>query len=111
MAGRWSSADHAGPGRTATVFSDEPGHLGVDTWDVVDQRVVSHHVGFAPDGGGRAHLFRSPHRYIWPAALDLMARLAGLELESRHGDWTGAPFTAESTSHVSVYRQAAGPVG
>jgi hypothetical protein len=25
-------------------------------------------------------------------------------LESRHADWTGAEFTAESPSHVSVYR-------
>ena len=47
-----------------------------------------------------------PHRYIWPAELDLMAQLAGFELESRHADWTGAEFTAESRSHVSVYRTA-----
>ena len=38
---------------------------------------------------GRRELFRSPHRYIWPAELDLMARLAGFELESRHADWAG----------------------
>jgi hypothetical protein len=25
-------------------------------------------------------------------------------LESRHDDWTGAEFTADSRSHVSVYR-------
>ena len=41
---------------------------------------------------------------IWPAELDLMAQLAGFELESRHADWSGAEFTAESRSHVSVYR-------
>ena len=33
-----------------------------------------------------------------------MGQLAGFELESRHADWSGAPFTAESPSHVSVYR-------
>jgi SAM-dependent methyltransferase len=38
--------------------------------------------------------------------LDLMAELAGLELENRWGDWKGGPFTAESTLHVSVYRKA-----
>jgi hypothetical protein len=37
-----------------------------------------------------------------------MAQLAGFSLESRHADWSGAPFTAESTSHVSVYRLASG---
>jgi hypothetical protein len=40
------------------------------------------------------------------AELDLMAQLAGLELETRHADWSGSEFTAESRSHVSVYRLA-----
>jgi SAM-dependent methyltransferase len=90
------------PGRQATVFAAEPGYIGLDTYDVLHQRVVSHHFSFGDDE--RAELFRSPHRYIWPAELDLMAQLAGFELESRHADWAGAEFTAESRSHVSVYR-------
>jgi hypothetical protein len=65
---------------------------------------VSHHFRF--DETRQARLFRSPHRYIWPAELDLMAQLAGLELETRNADWTGHEFTAESPSHVSVYRTA-----
>lgn len=32
--------------------------------------------------------------------------LAGFELESRHADWSRSDFTAESRSHVSVYRIA-----
>jgi len=36
--------------------------------------------------------------------MDLMAQLAGLELEARWGDWHEAPFTATSAYHVSVYR-------
>ena len=90
------------PGQQATVFSREPGYLGVDTYDVLAQRIVSHHFRFGE--GTQAQLFRSPHRYIWPAELDLMAQLAGFELETRHADWAGAEFTAESPSHVSVYR-------
>jgi SAM-dependent methyltransferase len=43
-------------------------------------------------------------RYAWPSEIDLMARLAGLELTERWGGWSGQPFTRESTSHVSVYR-------
>jgi len=90
------------PGQQATVFASEPGYIGLDTYDVLNQRIVSHHFSF---GDGReARLFRSPHRYIWPSELDLMAQLAGFELESRHADWAGAEFTAESRSHVSVYR-------
>lgn len=90
------------PGRDATVFQSSPGYLGIDTYDVLAQLVVSHHVRF---GAGRdARLARTPHRYVWPSELDLMAQLAGFELESRHADWVGSAFTAHSPSHVSVYR-------
>ncbi|MBO0898689.1 class I SAM-dependent methyltransferase [Cellulomonas sp. zg-ZUI22] len=90
------------PGVGATVWHEEPGYLGIDTYDVLEQRLVSHHVRFGE--GSDAQLFRSPHRYVWPAELDLMGQLAGFGLESRHADWSGAAFTAGSTSHVSVYR-------
>ncbi len=89
------------PGQDAVVFRSTPGYLGLDTYDVLHQHLVSHHFTF--DESTRARVFRSPHRYVWPAELDLMAQLAGFELETRHADWTGAEFTAESTSHVSVY--------
>ena len=90
------------PGQDAVVFHTEAGYIGLDTYDPLRQLVVSHHVRF--DESGQARVFRSPHRYVWPAELDLMAQLAGFELESRHADWAGAEFTAESRSHVSVYR-------
>jgi SAM-dependent methyltransferase len=90
------------PGQDAAVFASEPGYLGVDTYDVLCQHLVSHHFTFAD--GREARVDRSPHRYIWPAELDLMGELAGFELESRHADWAGAELTADSTSHVSVYR-------
>ncbi|GIE93369.1 class I SAM-dependent DNA methyltransferase [Paractinoplanes rishiriensis] len=90
------------PGQRAIVEHVEPGYIGLDTVDPLRQLVVSHHFRFGE--GREAHLFRSPHRYIWPAELDLMARLAGFTLETRHADWSGAEFTAESRSHVSVYR-------
>lgn len=90
------------PGQLATVCQAEPGYIGLDTYDVLQQRVVSHHFRFGD--GTDATLFRSPHRYIWPAELDLMATLAGFELESRQANWAGAEFSAESRSHVSVYR-------
>ncbi|MFR9780521.1 class I SAM-dependent methyltransferase [Micromonospora sp. MS34] len=90
------------PGQQATVWHVEPGYIGLDTYDVLHQRAVSYHFRFGE--GTEARLSRSPHRYIWPAELDLMAQLAGFELESRHADWSGAEFTADSRSHVSVYR-------
>ncbi|MDW6059222.1 class I SAM-dependent methyltransferase [Streptomyces sp. FXJ1.4098] len=90
------------PGQQAVVWQSEAGYIGLDTYDVLRQHVVSHHFRFGE--GREARLFRSPHRYVWPTELDLMAQLAGFELESRHADWQGAEFTADSRSHVSVYR-------
>jgi SAM-dependent methyltransferase len=97
------------PGQRATVFHTEPGYIGVDTYDALTQQLVSHHFRF--DDDGRTRLGRSPHRYVWPSELDLMAQLAGFELETRHADWSGAPFTAESEGHVSVYRLRSGDDG
>lgn len=93
------------PGRDAAVFETGPGRIGLDTYDVVTQRMVSHHLRFAEGHGeSDARLFRSRHRYVWPAELDLMARLAGLALEHRWAGWSREPFTGGSESHVSVYR-------
>lgn len=91
------------PGVGATVWLNEPGYVGLDTYDVLHQRVVSHHFRF--DEGRQADHGWTPHRYIWPAELDLMAQLAGFTLESRDADWSGGEFTADSRSHVSVYRR------
>jgi SAM-dependent methyltransferase len=94
------------PGAEGTVWHRGPGYIGLDTYDVLHQQVVSHHFRFDETGGRQARLGRSPHRYVWPAELDLMARLAGFGLETRHADWEGGEFTADSRSHVSVYRLA-----
>lgn len=95
------------PGQQATVWRCEPGYIGLDTYDTLRQHIVSYHFHF--DDSQNARLYRGPHRYIWPAELDLMAQLAGFELESRHADWSGSEFTAESSSHVSVYRIPSSP--
>ncbi len=44
-------------------------------------------------------------RYAWPAELDLMARLAGLELAERIENYLSAPFLATSQYHISIYRK------
>ena len=90
------------PGQEGALFAAEDGYIGLDTYDVARQHLVSHHFRFGERR--EARLLRSRHRYVWPAELDLMARLTGFVLESRHADWEGAAFTSESRSHVSVYR-------
>lgn len=91
------------PGHDAVVFAHAPGYVGYDRYDdLVAQHAVSHH--FVADGSGAREL-RTPFRYVWPSELDLMARLAGLELVDRWADWERSPFTADSPSHVSIWRR------
>jgi SAM-dependent methyltransferase len=90
------------PGETVRPFSVTPAHLGFDEIDVATQRLTSHHY-FVSEG--RMEVVTMPFRYVWPSELDLMARLAGLSLRERWGDWSREPFTADSTSHVSVWQK------
>jgi hypothetical protein len=85
-------------------FHVSPGYLGVDEFDVANQGLVSHHWRV---GDGGADVQSVPFRYVWPAELDLMARLAGMTLAERFGGWRGEPFTGESEMHVSVWRKPA----
>lgn len=54
-----------------------------------------------------ARLAPAMERYAWPAELDLMARLAGMRLRERWGDWTRGPFTGAAYSHISLYERGA----
>jgi hypothetical protein len=53
--------------------------------------------------GSGVRLIPLAMRYAWPAEMDLMARVAGLELRERWADWDRSPFTAKSGKHVSIY--------
>ncbi len=46
-----------------------------------------------------------PFRYVWPAELDLMAQLAGMELRERWAGWERERFTSDSRQHVSVWEK------
>jgi SAM-dependent methyltransferase len=89
---------------TVRPFDVSPTHLGFDEIDVATQQFVSHHYLIE---AGRTRVLSMPFRYVWPSELDLMARLAGMTLRERWADWTRAPFTAESGSHISVWQKAA----
>ena len=91
------------PGQTAVPMGVGEGHLVFDTYDLTTQECTSHHYRSRADG---TTVYSTGHfRYCWPAECDLMAQLAGLELESRAADWDGRPFTSASESHVSVWRK------
>ena len=77
--------------------------LDVSTHDPMKQLVDFRHVLLSEEG---IRVFPARLRYAWPSELDLMARLAGLRLRERWGDWDRSPFAAKSEGHVSVYERA-----
>jgi SAM-dependent methyltransferase len=84
-----------------------PWHMGPDHWvlysyDVATQAMRGHYVEFVD---GRGEYSTIPFRYVWPAELDLMARLAGMTLRERWAGWRREPFTSDSPKHVSVWEK------
>jgi SAM-dependent methyltransferase len=90
------------PGETVRAFTVSPTRLGFDEYDIAAQGLVSHHYWLVD---GRLESFSMPFRYVWPAELDLMARLAGMALRERWSGWKREPFTSDSTTHVSVWEK------
>ncbi|MGC5020215.1 class I SAM-dependent DNA methyltransferase [Micromonospora sp. DT47] len=92
------------PGQNVVPFQVGPTGWAYDIYDVATQKTSSNYVRVV-DGRGE---YRSiPFRYVWPAELDLMARLAGMRLRDRWDGWTREPFTSESRQHVSVWEKPA----
>ena len=93
------------PGGRGRVFTLEPDHVGVETFDdEVGQISWSHHWMTVED---KLVTHSAPYRYVWPSELDLMAQMAGLRLRDRWDGWTGRPFTSESRQHVSLWEKPA----
>jgi hypothetical protein len=90
------------PGERFVPFDVSETHIGIDEYEVASQSLVSHHVMTVEGAVTRSS---TPFRYAWPAELDLMARIAGLELRERWADWSRAPFTSASRSHVSAWEK------
>ncbi len=76
-------------------------HLNCALHDAPSQRVTTQHVIITE---GNCRLYPVEIRYAWPSEMDLMARLAGLELEERWDNWDRRPYTATSFTTVSVWR-------
>jgi SAM-dependent methyltransferase len=91
------------PGETVRPFTVTSSRLGFDEYDIANQGLVSHHYWMEDD---RFRGLSVPFRYVWPAELDLMARLAGMTLRERWSGWNREPFTSESRKHISVWQKA-----
>jgi SAM-dependent methyltransferase len=92
-------------GEVLRPFDMSERHVGIDEYDVANQGLVSHHYYRTADGTFEGS--SGPFRYVWPAELDLMARIAGMRLRSRWGGWRREPFTSDSRMHVSVWERPA----
>jgi SAM-dependent methyltransferase len=91
------------PGEVARVFTLEPDHVGIETFDDVTGQIAwSHHWMHV---GGRLVRHAAPYRYVWPSELDLMARIAGFRRRARWAGWDGSPFTAASERQVAVFEK------
>jgi SAM-dependent methyltransferase len=91
------------PGEAGRVFTLDPDHVGIETFDdLVGQVSWSHHW---MEVEGRLVRHSAPYRYVWPSELDLMAQLAGFRLRDRWAGWTRAPFTSDSTEQVAVFEK------
>jgi SAM-dependent methyltransferase len=91
------------PGEIGRVFTLEASHVGIETFDdMVDQVTWSHH-WMEVDG----HLVRhsAPYRFVWPSELELMGKMAGLQLHQRWANWACEPFTSDSTQQVAVFKK------
>ena len=88
------------PGERTRTFAFSEDHVGVDEFDVANQRLTSHHWTLRD---GTWHYSSLPFRYTWPAELDLMAQIAGMRVRERWGGWRREPFTSDSRKHVSVW--------
>jgi SAM-dependent methyltransferase len=91
------------PGEVARVFTLDPDHVGIETFDdPVAQIAWSHHWIAA---GGRLVRHSAPYRYVWPSELDLMAKIAGFRLRDRWAGWDRATFTSDSNSQVAAFEK------
>ena len=76
--------------------------LDATVFDALAQRADITQVRITESG---IRLVHARMRFAYPPELDQMARLAGLELESRWESFERDPFTDDSSFHVSVYRR------
>lgn len=87
----------------SSIASVDEHMIEMTIYDPVTQRLSTHVV--KRNGDGTEVVLPVEVRFAWPSELDLMARLAGLELEDRFGWYDLRPFNERSTSHMSIYRK------
>jgi len=92
------------PGKSDYVKAEKvtPNEVGLDVarYDPATQIFEENHVTLTESG---IKMNPMMHRLITPGEMDLMARIAGLRLVDRFGDWKRSEFNTDSIAHISVY--------
>lgn len=70
--------------------------------DPMNQQITSQKIVLTGQG---FQLYPHKVRFAWPSEIELMARIAGLQLFQRWENWKQIPFSGRSMRHISVYRQ------
>lgn len=83
-------------------YALEETYLGFDKYDRVNQLLTSYQYDLS---GKKLNAHQSQHRYVWPSELELMGKLAGLELMHSWGSWEGEPLTAEADNCIMVWQK------
>ncbi|MEQ4205480.1 class I SAM-dependent methyltransferase [Actinopolymorpha sp. B9G3] len=91
------------PGQTVVPATATDTQLIFDSYDLVTQRLLCHH--YALENGVVVSPGTSHHRYVWPSEMDVMAKLAGLDLVNRYAGWDQAEFTGDSNSSISIWQK------
>jgi SAM-dependent methyltransferase len=86
---------------TPRLWGTERVELQIQAYDPHTQRIDTRNVHLGEDG---IRVLSVMNQYAAPRELDLMAQIAGLELEGRWGGWRGEAFGVLSRRHVSLYR-------
>jgi len=95
------------PGKTDYVHAEHVGMktvvLDVARYDPVTQLLDENHLCLTTGG-----ITMNPIvcRLITPGEMDLMARIAGMQLIERFASWQRTAFDAHSSAHISVYGRA-----
>jgi len=85
----------------SSIVNVSESHLEMTVYDPINQLINTQLVRIVD--GEAPTVLPIKIRFAWPSELDLMARLAGLELEDRFGWYDLRPFNERSTSHMSIY--------
>jgi SAM-dependent methyltransferase len=95
------------PGQTGWVFTLDPDHVGIETFDDTAAQIEWSHHWITVEGRLVRH--SAPYRYVWPSELDLMAKITGFRVRDRWAGWDQAPFISISHRQIAVFEKLPQP--